>query len=68
MELIRGKSIYSFKRLEDVLKQLPSTTDGTTQILALADTGNWILITLPYYILRWRPERFQNHSGKSIKI
>ena len=47
MELIRGKSIYSFKHLEDVLKQLPSTADGTIQILALADTGNRIIITLP---------------------
>ena len=38
MELIRGNSIYSFKRLEDVLKQLPRTTDGTIQILAIAHT------------------------------
>ena len=47
MKLIRGNSIYYFKRLEDVLKKLPSTTDGTKQNLALADTGNRILSTLP---------------------
>ena len=43
MELLRGKSIYSFKRLEDVLKKLPSTTDGTIQILAIAHTEISIL-------------------------
>ena len=47
MELIRGKLTYTFRRLADFPKYLPSTTDGTIQILALADTGNRILITLP---------------------
>ena len=68
MELICRKPTYFFKRLAVFPKKLLSTTVGVKQLLAFADTGNWILITLSLYILRWYPECFGNHSGKTTQI
>ena len=46
MEPIWGKPTYSFNRLAVFPKELLSTTNGVIQILAFADTRNWMSITL----------------------
>ena len=67
MELICGELTCSSKHLTEPPEVTIEHYRRITQTLEVTATGNWILITLPQYILRRYMERFRNHSGTILE-